>query len=159
MNPTDTHLNTVIRPWGVSLLAAVMLVASVCPTALAKKKKGPRTLEDVQNERTQIDKSLIGDFRDQYEQDEEPTLLVLIGMDRRAGRLGGSAGFHQNTTPGSVVTQTGVGGNLSLFDSSGITEQIGSELKGWLLKNRALDLVDPESLSDLDRRDAVSTLR
>ncbi len=76
-------------------------------------------------------------------------------MDRRAGPLSSRAGAHRNTTAASVAVQTGVGGNLSLFDSTGITEQIGSELKGWLLKNRAMDLVDPESLSDLDRRDAT----
>ena len=137
-------------------IAALIALLGGAPIAHAEAEAGPKkapvTIEDVREDRLEIDRELIRDFQDMYEEDNEPTLLVLLGMDNRGHD---ERGHNRNTTAASATRQRGVGSNLSLFDRTGITEQVRAELTGWLSKNRAIDLVDPETMSDLDRRDVL----
>ncbi|MEM1444454.1 MAG: hypothetical protein AAGF84_00210 [Planctomycetota bacterium] len=117
-------------------------------------KKGPRTLQNAQQEQQAIPEEMQDAWRDAYESDDFPVTLILIGMDRRAfdPTISGAQGGRGGAT--GVADQGGAGSNLSFFDRSGITEQLASELRRRLREgNPDFDDIDVESMSELDRAD------
>lgn len=143
---TQDPRQTQRRRFSVCFGASALFLLLLTPPALAQggKKPPPPDRSDVSRERQEVSPDLIKTFQRAYEDDQRPVMLVLIGMDGRTS----------NDGQGQAGRVPGVGANLMLFDASGLTEQMGAGVGGWLLKNRSLDLVDMESLSDLERREA-----
>src|SRR4051812_49124095 len=74
-------------------LSAVLCMAMAAPSIVAaqqgagasapKKKRGPTTDRDAQNAQMEVTSGAVESFKTAYEKDNEPDILVMVGLDRR----------------------------------------------------------------------------
>src|SRR5690606_21560031 len=81
-------------------------------------------------------------FKENYEQDEFPYVMVVVGLDSRP--FGGRD--DQQVIDGREVP-------ILTFDPSGTAESVRAEMVRMLRRNRSIELIDLKSLSRKQRQD------
>jgi len=118
------------------------------------KKAPPKTGSSNEQSWKEVNPELVAKFKTTYKKNGRPKLLILAGIDRRAGNT--PRGQGMGDVASGAAAGGGVGSNISFFDDTGITEALANAIGGNINDDGKVRLVDLEALADRDRREMAT---
>lgn len=96
----------------------------------------------------------VGRFARAYERANEPVMLVLVGLvDPGVAGVNRVEQTATGSPQGNRVEPRYAGARIKLFDPTGDTTKLRSDIEQILLRNPDVELVSPDALAEADRRE------